>query len=77
MGKTMLVAMREFVENLRTKTFWIGILAFPLILAIGVFVGRLMEKAKDVRHYAVIDHSEDGWLSRAVAGSSAMPCGLR
>ena len=33
MGKTMLVAMREFVENLRTKTFWIGFLALaPLVL---------------------------------------------
>ncbi len=32
MHKTYLVAMREFMENLRTKTFWIGVLAFPLVV---------------------------------------------
>ena len=30
MNKTMLVAQREYVENLRTKTFWLGILSVPV-----------------------------------------------
>ena len=62
--KTWLVALREYAENLRTKTFWIGILSFPVILAVAVIVPSLLAKAKDVRRYAVIDQSQ--WLLPAV-----------
>ena len=34
MNKTFLVALREYIENLRTKTFWIGILSVPIILVV-------------------------------------------
>ena len=37
MNKAYLIALREFMENLRTKAFWIGILAFPVIIVL-VFV---------------------------------------
>jgi ABC-type Na+ efflux pump permease subunit len=37
-SKTILVAQREYLENLRTKTFWIGILAFPAIFAVSIGV---------------------------------------
>lgn len=66
MSKVTLIAQREFVENLRTKTFWIGILAFPVIWVLAIVVGRLMDKAKDVRTYAVLDQSADQWLSKAI-----------
>jgi ABC-2 type transport system permease protein len=66
MHKTYLVAMREFVENLRTKTFWIGVLAFPLIFALAMVLGRVLHSAKDVRTYAVLDHTEGQWLSAEV-----------
>jgi ABC-2 type transport system permease protein len=62
--KVGLVALREYHENLRTKTFWIGILVFPAILAIAAVVPKLLEGAKDVRRYAVIDRS--GWLLEAI-----------
>jgi ABC-2 type transport system permease protein len=64
MSKTFLVARREYFENLRTKTFWIGIAAFPAILLLANVVPIWLEKKKDVRQYAVIDHS--GWLLAAV-----------
>ena len=63
-NKTWLVALREYAENLRTKTFWIGILSFPVILIIAVVVPSLLAKAKDVRRYAVIDPT--GWLLPAI-----------
>ena len=63
-NKALLVAQREYYENLRTKTFWIGILAVPVMIVLMVFVPRLLEKAKDVRRYAVID--ESGWLLDAI-----------
>ncbi len=63
-NKTWLVAIREYTENLRTKTFWIGILSFPVILIVAVVVPSLLAKAKDVRRYAVIDRTD--WLLPAI-----------
>jgi len=71
MNKAFLVALREYMENLRTKAFWIGILAFPVILALMIIVPILLEKEKDVRHYAVYDKS--GFLLDAVESRAALP----
>lgn len=63
-SKALLVAGREYGENLRTKTFWLGVLSFPAILMIAIVVPRILEGVKDVRRYTVIDQS--GWLHPAV-----------
>ncbi|PIE03160.1 MAG: hypothetical protein CSA81_03245 [Acidobacteria bacterium] len=60
MYKAYLVAKREYIENLTTKTFWLGILLFPVIITLSVAVPVLLEKEKDARVFAVIDHSD--WL---------------
>jgi ABC-2 type transport system permease protein len=53
---SLLVALREFGENVKTKGFWIGILLFPLLLAGGFQVPRLLEKyAKPTRSFCVVD----------------------
>jgi ABC-type Na+ efflux pump permease subunit len=52
------------MENLRTKTFWIGILAFPVILVGAFVVPILLEDVKEVRRYAILDRS--GWLAEAI-----------
>lgn len=57
MSKALLVALREYMENLKTKTFWIGIMVFPVILIASFLVPTLFKK--DVRQYAVIDRSKD------------------
>lgn len=58
MRYALLVALREFAEHTKTKGFWIGILLFPVLLAAGFQVPRLLEKyAKPTRHFAVIDPS--------------------
>lgn len=64
MSKSLLVARRELLENIRTKTFWIGILVFPVILVFAVVVPALLEGGKSTRSYAVVDHS--GWLLDAI-----------
>ena len=61
MNKTILVARHEYVETVRTKAFWVGILAFPIIIALAVGVPILLEKTKDERTYAAIDHSAFLW----------------
>lgn len=56
-NKTLLVAQREYLENIRTKTFWIGILAFPVLIAISLAAGFVLAKLKQTQHYAVLDLS--------------------
>lgn len=63
-AKSLLVARRELLENIRTKTFWLGILVFPVVLVFAVLVPALLEGSKSTRTYAVVDHS--GWLLEAV-----------
>ena len=57
MRKMALVAWREYMDNVRTKGFWIGILAFPLIIALSATVPILLDKSKEARTYAVLDQS--------------------
>ena len=71
MRKTFLVALREYKENVRTKTFWISISVFPVLLVVSILVPIWLEGTKDVRRYAVIDHS--GWLLEAVDARATMP----
>jgi len=71
MNKALLVALREYMENLKTKTFWIGIMVFPVILVIMFLVPGMLKK--DVRKYAVIDNSENQWLSKAIEEKAACP----
>jgi ABC-2 type transport system permease protein len=55
---SLLVALREYVENVKTKGFWIGILLFPILIAASFQVPRLLEKfAKPTRSFCVIDPS--------------------
>ncbi|MDJ0840254.1 MAG: ABC transporter permease [Acidobacteriota bacterium] len=64
MGKIFLVAKREYLENVRTKGFWIGIMLVP-ILYTGMFLGPAwIEKSKPAKKFAVIDQS--GWLLEKV-----------
>lgn len=53
------VGWREFMENARTKGFWIGILLFPLIIAVASTVpALLMAKGVSTRHFVLVD--QDG-----------------
>lgn len=72
-NKTYLVAEREYMENLRTKAFWIGIFIFPIILVISIVVPRLLERTKDVRKYAVIDHSGELKIFEAAMDRALSP----
>ncbi|MBM3279429.1 MAG: ABC transporter permease [Candidatus Handelsmanbacteria bacterium] len=68
-SEVYLVAQREYLENLRTKAFWIGILTFPLIITLGICVPILLARAKEARSFAVLDHS--GFLLRQVEEQAA------
>jgi ABC-2 type transport system permease protein len=64
-SKTLLVAQREYLENVRTKTFWIGIFIVPVLLAGLVGVSALLQKLKEVQRYSVVDLGGGDLLARA------------
>ena len=59
-SKALLVAQREFLDNVKTKGFWISILIFPIILTAAIVLPTVLEKTRSAREFAVIDQS--GWV---------------
>lgn len=58
MRKPYLVAVREYLEAVRTKGFWIGILMLPILLVVGTFLPGLLEDvATPTRHFVLVDPS--------------------
>jgi len=53
----VLIALREFLENAKTKGFWIGIFMLPLMMIIGITVSTKLAKAEPSRYFLVIDQS--------------------
>jgi len=64
MRKIFLVAQREYLANVKTKGFIVGILFFPLLLTVMIAAPQLLERTRSARRYAVVD--ESGWLLAAV-----------
>jgi ABC-2 type transport system permease protein len=57
MRYVLLIGLREYVENAKTKGFWIGIFMFPLIIAIGIGVSSYLARAQPSRHFVLVDQS--------------------
>lgn len=52
-----LIASREYLENVRTKGFWITILIFPVIFIGIYFLQSVLSDAAPTRYYLLIDQS--------------------
>jgi ABC-2 type transport system permease protein len=52
-----LVAVREYLENIQTKGFWIGIAFVPVLAFASVKVPMMLKAAKPMRNFAVVDPS--------------------
>lgn len=58
MRNAFLVALREYVENAKTKGFWIGIFMLPIVLFLSFQVPMLLEKkGAPIRHFVLLDYS--------------------
>ncbi|MDF1798270.1 MAG: ABC transporter permease [Planctomycetota bacterium] len=57
MRPILLIALREFAENAKTKGFWIGLFLFPIIIFASIFVQELLEESTPTRNYVVVDQS--------------------
>lgn len=60
MYRALLVAQREFLENIRTKGFWLSILMMPIMLLLIGIVPILVSSTREPQTFTVID--ESGWL---------------
>jgi ABC-2 type transport system permease protein len=59
-----LIAGREYLENVRTRGFWLSLLLLPVILAVLSTAPILLSDTASESGYAVIDRS--GWLNSAL-----------
>jgi len=59
MRYALLVALREYAENAKTKGFWIGILLFPALIVVAMQVPRILDRATPTRYFVVVDQSGD------------------
>ena len=57
MNRMLLIAFREFLENVRTKGFWFGILMMPIVLVLVGVVPIIVENTRVAKNYAVIDET--------------------
>jgi ABC-2 type transport system permease protein len=57
MNMVRLIAWREYMENVRTKGFWVGILIFPVIFTVMYFLQSTLSNATPTRYYIFIDQS--------------------
>lgn len=64
-NKTYHVAHREYMENVRTKTFWISLLILPILIAVSMGIGALLNRFKEVQRYTVIDPTGGSLVQRA------------
>lgn len=60
-----LIAWREYMENVRTKGFWITILIIPVLIIGMFFLQTMFSNATPTRYYILVDQS--GQYEEAVA----------
>jgi len=64
MVSALLIAQREYLENVKTRGFWLSILLMPIILALMSTVPILLSESTAEVKYTVIDNS--AWVLEAV-----------
>tara|TARA_B100000678_G_scaffold288546_1_gene297254 strand:- start:24303 stop:25730 length:1428 start_codon:yes stop_codon:yes gene_type:complete len=55
MGKTFLVARREYLAYITAWGFWVGLLITPVALLLGITIPELIQNSQPARYYAVVD----------------------
>ncbi|HBX36064.1 MAG TPA: hypothetical protein DEG76_01640 [Pseudohongiella sp.] len=57
MRVTLLIAWREFMENVKTKGFWIGVLLVPIVFFLIFHISSRLATATPTRYFMLIDQS--------------------
>jgi ABC-2 type transport system permease protein len=66
--RALLVASREFMENVRTRGFWFSLATVPVVLLLSLAIPLLSEATRPVLDFAVTDDS--GWALERVVDSA-------
>ncbi len=66
----LLIAAREYLENVRTRGFWLSLLLLPVVLAVLSIVPIMLADSVSTSDYAVLDHS--GWVDPEVQKQAAL-----
>ncbi len=54
------VAIREYIENVKTKGFWIGIFVFPVLVWMMIEIPKFLEeRGIPTRHVVIVDRSDE------------------
>ena len=62
--RALLVGRREFLENVRTRGFWLSLATVPVVLLLSLSLPLIGELSKPVLRFAVTDDS--GWVLAAI-----------
>lgn len=57
MRVTLLIAWREYMENIKTKGFWLGVLLVPIVFFLIYHASSRLATATPTRYYMLIDQS--------------------
>ncbi|MDP2285461.1 MAG: ABC transporter permease [Pseudohongiella sp.] len=57
MRVTLLIAWREYLENVKTKGFWIGVLLVPIVFFMIFHISTRLATATPTRYYLLIDQT--------------------
>jgi ABC-2 type transport system permease protein len=71
MTKVLIIACREYIAAVKTKSFVIGVILMPVLMFAGVVVQRMSERIADTSTYkvAVIDRSPDQKLAASLTAA--------
>lgn len=67
MRAILLIALREFAENAKTKGFWIGLFLFPVMIYGSIVAQKFMNDSTPTRHFVLVD--KDGGYADVVRAS--------
>jgi ABC-2 type transport system permease protein len=57
MKYALLIALREFSENAKTKGFWLGLLMFPALIGMSIAGSAFLARSAPIRHFILVDQS--------------------
>lgn len=75
-GRTMLVAWREFKQHAKSKGIWLTMVLVPMITVLATLIPQWVQENKPVRGFAVVDQS-GGAILEAIDAAVALDSGKR
>ena len=74
MRKTLVIAVREYLAAVRTKSFIVGLLMMPILMGSGVVIQVVFQKLEDTgeKRFAVVDRTQGQTLFSALQAAAVI-----